>query len=79
MDLCNKALLYWNHALLNSDLNHIPAGFSIAIDLAKMIEKIVISPYAPAWFVNTIQTFVTNSGLTAPVFQSDLLEPFFFH
>ncbi len=70
-------LIYWDPKLLNIDPKDIPPNVLVSIDPIKMIEKIIISPYATQESMNEVQQFIANAGLTIPVTQSDLLEPFF--
>ena len=65
-------LIYLDHSLLES--SDQPPDISISIDLEKMIEKIVLSPLMPEWFVKELKTFIRNNGLPFDCNKSDLLE-----
>ncbi len=67
-------LIRWNPELIGAIDR--PAGILIAVDLTKLIESIVVSPKAPSWFKNTIETFIKNAGLSIPVSKSPLLDQF---
>lgn len=53
-------------------------GINISIDLANLIDKVVVSPFAPAWFAPVVKETAARYGYTLDVQQSELLqEPFF--
>jgi hypothetical protein len=47
-------------------------GLYAMIDVGALIETIYISPRAPSWFVELVQSVSEKFGLTAPITQSDL-------
>lgn len=50
-----------------------PRGISVAVDLKILIQKVVISPIAPQWFVTEVKTFMQTHGLNMDCVQSELL------
>lgn len=67
---------------INSNLNIIvselkktrPIIKTVDLDLNILIEEIVISPYAPSWFVRTIEKLISDLGYNFKVSQSKLYE-----
>jgi hypothetical protein len=54
------------------------AGKILTCDLNALIEEVVISPYAPAWFSEVVNTVTGRFGYSFDVRQSELLEePFY--
>ncbi|NWK52179.1 DUF2971 domain-containing protein [Acinetobacter sp. SwsAc5] len=51
-----------------------PVIRTIEIDLSILIKEIVISPYAPGWFVKTIEKLIQDLGYDFKVSQSKLYE-----
>lgn len=49
-------------------------GESISIDLATLIQRIVLSPEYPTWGFGALQDVVDRSGLSIDLEQSDLIE-----
>jgi hypothetical protein len=66
-------LFYWDHSSIRAGFS--PEGISVAIELEKLIEKIVISPQAPEWFVNVVTTLTKDYGFDFQIDKSNLLEP----
>lgn len=50
-----------------------PSGLFVKVDCKKLIERVVISPLAPDWFVNNVRDFLGLFGLEVDVRKSDLL------
>lgn len=54
------------------------SGLPVTVDLSLLIEQVVPSPFAPAWFQSLLASLVERFGLRAPVTESELLaQPFF--
>lgn len=53
-------------------------GHLISCDLTVLIEEIVLSPFAPEWFVWVLADLIEKYGFTIPVVRSDLLDPPFY-
>jgi len=51
----------------------VPRGISVSVDLARLIERIYVSPLAPSWFVDLVQTLASRHGLANLVRPSRLL------
>ena len=51
-----------------------PTGLFIKCDISALIEKILISPYAPPWYASLIEKVLEMVSVTAPVETSDLLQ-----
>jgi hypothetical protein len=65
---------------IEAALNKLPEGRSVKVDLDKCIETLVVSPYAPSWFYETIKHHLTNtvSNLAKRLTPSQLsVEPYF--
>lgn len=64
--------------VVTTDEKKDEAGFVIKVDLAHLIGKVVISPFAPAWFEGTVKDALAKYGVTTLVTPSELSEdPFF--
>ena len=57
------------------ELEKIPFGIFISVDLNILIEKIIVSPQAPQWFLETIHRLILDYGLTVKCEKSDFLTP----
>lgn len=69
--------------LLYSDLSFMhrkdaPIGVSVSVKLVELIKHVVISPYAPKWFVTIIESTIKDYGFNIPCSKSNLLEPIAF-
>lgn len=54
------------------------SGLPVSVDLSILLELVVPSPFAPAWFPTLLASLVDRFGLQAPVEKSELLaQPFF--
>ena len=54
------------------------AGHAIPVDINVLINGVYISPYAPKWFADVVQSVVDKYAVRKPVYQSRmLLTPFF--
>jgi len=54
------------------------AGHAIPVDINVLINGVYISPYAPKWFADVVQSVVDKYEVRKPVYQSRmLLTPFF--
>jgi hypothetical protein len=51
------------------------AGISLKVDIAQLIDRIVVHPLAEDWFAAIVKDFVASSGCTASVERSTLLAP----
>ncbi|MEE0686775.1 MAG: hypothetical protein UEA60_08995 [Lachnospiraceae bacterium] len=54
------------------DLNKMPKGIKVPIDLSILLEKIYISPYAPEYLEENIRMLIDKFGINAEVVRSDL-------
>lgn len=50
-----------------------PTGVRIDVDLAKLIERVYLSPAAPHWFLDVVRELTSKYGLSMPVDLSELL------
>lgn len=69
----------WNDETLRfdslmDDLRPVPPGISLECDLDVMIEKVVVSPFAPPWYVAMIERLRDQVGCSFPVTASTLLK-----
>lgn len=54
------------------------SGEWVSADLSALVERVLVAPAAPTWFLKLVDGVSTRYGLTARVVQSDLdKEPFF--
>ncbi|PZO03642.1 MAG: hypothetical protein DCF28_06980 [Alphaproteobacteria bacterium] len=67
----SKAFRFQN---ISKDLNPVKPGISFTCDINALIERVIVSPFAPAWYVSTIETIRDKFGYSFPVQQSLLLE-----
>ena len=67
-------LFHWDHASI-SNKTKSPDGISVTVLIERLIEKIVISPHAPAWFVEVVTSLTKDYGFNIPINKSNLLEP----
>jgi len=65
-------LIYCDFDLLQS--SKYPRGVPICVDLKKMIEKVIISPLAPKWFIDEVEIFIRANGFSFSCIKSDLLD-----
>lgn len=47
-------------------------GIKVPIDLAVLIEAVIISPDAPSWFASVVEDIIPRYGLTLPIHPSNL-------
>lgn len=53
-------------------------GLAVSVDLERLVEMIVPSPFAPSWFQSLLGEVTQRFGLEVPVVESELLgQPFF--
>lgn len=68
--------LMWQHDLskINFDWDHEPRekGRYIDIDINELIDEIIISPYAPEWFYENIQSLLDKYSIHKPLKYSKL-------
>ncbi len=50
----------------------VPQGVRVSVDLDRLIERVHVSPAAPAWLAELVKKVCLRYGLAAPVVQSDL-------
>jgi hypothetical protein len=50
-----------------------PPGMELPCDVQALIEKVYVSPLAPAWFHDAIKNASSTYGLCVPIIKSDLL------
>lgn len=54
------------------------SGISISVNLSTLIEEVVVSPFSPDWFTQTLKATMKQFGLKVPISSSELLDqPFF--
>jgi hypothetical protein len=54
------------------------AGILVPVNLSRLIQKVVISPFAPSWFESVLRETLRKYELEVPVYKSELLAaPFF--
>lgn len=58
--------------------NEVLKGISVAVKIPELIERIVISPLAPEWFVTVIHSTLKKYGLHILTSKSTLLDPVIF-
>lgn len=68
----------WNEETMRfddliEDMRPIRPGCSFACDLNVLIEKVVVSPYAPPWYALMIDRLRERFGFRFPIDQSKLL------
>jgi hypothetical protein len=56
------------------DLRPIQPGLAFACDLNALIERVIVSPFAPPWYLSTIEAVRDRFGLKFPVHRSILLD-----
>ena len=49
-----------------------PAGIWKNLDLNELVEKVIIAPTAPQWFIETVQAVTTRFGFAFPISASSL-------
>lgn len=49
-----------------------PAGLTVPIKFEELVEKIYISPEAPSWYSQLVESIIKKFGITCPVVQSSL-------
>lgn len=59
---------------LVEDTRPVLAGMSFACDLEAMIEKVIVSPFAPPWYAQMIERMRDQVGHSFPVGMSTLLQ-----
>ncbi len=78
---CKRASLQHERevrAVLENDTEAPVAGRVMGCDLNRLIDNVVLSPYAPAWFADTVSSLIRAYGFSFEVRQSELLEaPFY--
>ncbi|MEM8917928.1 MAG: hypothetical protein AAGE37_03630 [Pseudomonadota bacterium] len=60
---------------VNTDTRPVSPGVAIDCNLEALIEKVVISPFAPPWYRSTIESLRDQLGLKFPIESSNLLDP----
>ena len=75
-----KGISFSSAALTETLFKHvdgspIPEGIAVDCDVAALLEAIVISPFAPPWYVDVISKVAQSLGVAVEVYQSDLLDP----
>ncbi len=66
-------LIFWDHQSINNDLTS--EGVSIAVDIENLIERIIISPHAPEWFLKVVTSLTNDYGFNIQIEKSNLLDP----
>lgn len=65
-------------AVCRGNLSDEWSGLPVAVDLSVLLEFVVPSPFAPAWFPKLLASIVKRFDLSTPVEESELLaQPFF--
>ena len=49
-------------------------GFGCEVDLAELIQEVVIDPSAPGWLLELVDLVTERSDLQVPIYVSDLAE-----
>ena len=49
-------------------------GRNCSVDIATLVHEIVVSPFAPQWFIELVQSVVAKYNLQAPVVRSSLAD-----
>ena len=57
-----------------NDINSIPKGYHISVDLDMLIESVIVAPFAPDWIKNLITSILKKFSLNKPVKKSSLDE-----
>ncbi|WP_217638604.1 hypothetical protein [Nitrosospira multiformis] len=57
---------------------HGGLGLAIPCNVEKLIERVIVSPRAPAWFLELVDNVSTTYGLRLPIEQSSLIQEAFF-
>lgn len=55
-----------------------PQSISVEVDLTQMIEKVIVSPLAPEWFIDTVVSSTEKFGYQIPVESSSLSLPAYY-
>jgi hypothetical protein len=58
---------------IEEDPERWPPGIHVPVPLADLVERLVVSPLAPNWFAETVQSVVRRYDLSVPVDSSQLL------
>jgi hypothetical protein len=59
---------------LLDDLRPIQSGLAFACDLDALIERVIVSPFAPPWYLSTVEAIRDSFGFKFPVRRSILLD-----
>ena len=70
-------LIYWDTANIGT-ANEASGGITVAINLSELIERVVVSPRAPPWFVNVVVSLIKDYRYNFQCSKSNLLEKFVF-
>jgi len=62
----------WPEGLPDHILATFPVGLNISIDLESMVNSVIVSPSAPAWFYDTVANLTDRYGYKFPVIHSSL-------
>lgn len=65
-------------AVLTNDPDAPVFGKVLSCDLEQLIDSVVVSPFAPPWFLDTVVSAVRSYGFDLDVRGSELLEPPFY-
>lgn len=78
---CKRASLQHERevrAVLENDTEGPASGRIIACDLERLIDSVVLSPFAPVWLADTVSSLIRAYGFSLPVRRSELLDaPFY--
>ena len=53
-------------------LEAYPPGLEVKLDMSALVDRVIVSPTAPEWFVQVVADVTTRYGYAIPVAQSDL-------
>jgi hypothetical protein len=74
-----KGIFFSVAALPEASFKHvdgspIPEGIAVDFDVGALLEAIVISPFAPSWYVDVVSKLTQSLGVAVEVYQSHLLD-----
>lgn len=55
--------------------DEVQAGIIVRVDLKKLLNRFVLPPAAPAWFVDAVEWMLNRAGLSVPLSRSALSLP----
>ncbi|MET3203346.1 MULTISPECIES: hypothetical protein [unclassified Arthrobacter] len=55
------------------DYRTLPAGKLLAVDLKQLVNRVVVAPEAPSWFIDVVRDIVSKYNQAFPVDSSAML------